>query len=105
MINTVKTNWKDVGLVYLCNPNNPTGPIVTAAEIKTLLDGIPNDVPVLIDEAYHHFVNDPAYATSIPYSKQGREARECYRSAAITALSKTSAPCTTSAALVNSFGE
>ncbi|MEP6765204.1 MAG: aminotransferase class I/II-fold pyridoxal phosphate-dependent enzyme [Gemmatimonadaceae bacterium] len=72
MIAAVKHNYRDVGLVYLCNPNNPTGRIVTAVEIKQLLDGIPEDVPVLIDEAYHHFVNDPAYATSIPYIKQGR---------------------------------
>ncbi len=72
MISTTRHNWRDVGLVYLCNPNNPTGRIVTAAEIKTLLDGIPEDVPVLIDEAYHHFVDDPAYATSVPYVKAGR---------------------------------
>ena len=72
MISTVRHNWRDVGLVYLCNPNNPTGRIVTAAEVKQLLDGIPEDVPVLIDEAYHHFVNDPAYATAIPYVTEGR---------------------------------
>ena len=72
MIRTTRQNWRDVGMVYLCNPNNPTGRIVTAAEVKTLLDGIPEDVPVLIDEAYHHFVGDPAYATSIPYVTAGR---------------------------------
>lgn len=72
MISTTRRNWRDVGLVYLCNPNNPTGRIITAAEVKKLLDGIPEDVPVLIDEAYHHFVEDPAYATSIPYIKEGR---------------------------------
>ncbi|MGV3711086.1 MAG: pyridoxal phosphate-dependent aminotransferase [Gemmatimonas sp.] len=72
MISATRKNWRDVGLVYLCNPNNPTGRIMTAAEIKQLLDGIPEDVPVLIDEAYHHFVQDPTYATSIPYIKEGR---------------------------------
>lgn len=72
MIRTTRRNWRDVGLVYLCNPNNPTGRIVTAREVRTLLDEIPEDVPVLIDEAYHHFVEDPAYATSIPYLKEGR---------------------------------
>lgn len=72
MIRTARRNWRDVGLVYLCNPNNPTGRIVTAKEVRTLLDEIPEDVPVLIDEAYHHFVEDPAYATSIPYVKEGR---------------------------------
>ncbi|MDQ6611777.1 MAG: aminotransferase class I/II-fold pyridoxal phosphate-dependent enzyme [Gemmatimonadota bacterium] len=72
MIAAVKHNYRDVGLVYLCNPNNPTGRIVTSAEVKQLLDGIPEDVPVLIDEAYHHFVNDAAYSTSVPYVMQGR---------------------------------
>ena len=72
MISATRRNWRDVGMVYLCNPNNPTGRIVTAAEVQTLLDGIPEDVPVLIDEAYHHFVSDPKYATSIPYVLQGR---------------------------------
>lgn len=72
MISATRRNWRDVGLVYLCSPSNPTGRIVTATEVKALLDGIPEDVPVLIDEAYHHFVNDPEYATSIPYIKEGR---------------------------------
>lgn len=73
MIRTTRQNWRDVGLVYLCNPNNPTGRIVTATEVQQLLDSIPEDVPVLIDEAYHHFVEDPAYATSLPYVAQGRQ--------------------------------
>ena len=73
MIEATKKNYRDVGLVYLCNPNNPTGQIVTAAETRQLLDGIPEDVPVLIDEAYHHFVEDSAYATSVPYVLEGRK--------------------------------
>lgn len=72
MIAATRHNWRDVGFVYLCNPNNPTGRIITSAEVKTLLDGIPDDVPVLIDEAYHHFVNNSAYATAVPYVKEGR---------------------------------
>ena len=58
--------------MYLCNPNNPTGVIVTKQEVKQLLDGIPEDMVVLIDEAYHHFVDDPNYATSVPYVNEGR---------------------------------
>ncbi len=73
MIEATKQNYRDIGLVYLCNPNNPTGQIVTAAETRQLLDGIPEDVPVLIDEAYHHFVEDSAYATSVPYVLEGRK--------------------------------
>ena len=67
IIKTVKDNHPNVGFVYLCNPNNPTGMIVTKDEVRQLLDGLPAGVPVLIDEAYHHFVENPDYATSIPH--------------------------------------
>ena len=72
MIRATKKNHRQVGFVYLCNPNNPTGRIVTRDEVRELLDGIPEDVPVLIDEAYHHFVEDPAYETSMKYVTEGR---------------------------------
>jgi histidinol-phosphate aminotransferase len=73
IIQATKANYRDVGFVYLCNPNNPTGRIVTSQEVRQLLDGIPADVPVLIDEAYHHFVDNADYATSIPYVLEGRQ--------------------------------
>ena len=72
IIRAAKTHYRDVGFVYLCNPNNPTGMIVTKQEVKQLLDGLPEDMPVLIDEAYHHFVEHPGYATSVPYVLEGR---------------------------------
>jgi histidinol-phosphate aminotransferase len=72
MIRAVKTNYRDIGLVYLCNPNNPTGVIVRKEEVKQLLDAVPDDVPVLIDEAYHHFVEDPSYETSTKYVLEDR---------------------------------
>src|SRR4029453_8662503 len=74
MIRAVKNIYRDVGFVYICNPNNPTGQIVPKQEIKLLLDSMPSDVPVLIDEAYHHFVDNPDYAESIPYVRGGRSA-------------------------------
>jgi histidinol-phosphate aminotransferase len=73
MIAAVKANYRDVGFVYLCNPNNPTGLVVGKQEVARLLDGVPWDVPVLIDEAYHHFVESPTYATSVPYVLEGRQ--------------------------------
>jgi histidinol-phosphate aminotransferase len=72
MIQAAKDHARELGFVYLCNPNNPTGVIVTKDEVKQLLDGIPENIPVLIDEAYHHFVENPAYATSVPYVLEGR---------------------------------
>jgi len=72
MVDATNRHYRDVGFVYLCNPNNPTGRTVTAAEIEYLLDNIPDDVPVLIDEAYHHFVRDPDYEASLKYAIEGR---------------------------------
>jgi len=72
MIKAANAHASEIGLVYLCNPNNPTGIVVSKQEVKQLLDGIPKDMPVLIDEAYHHFVDDPTYATSVPYVLEGR---------------------------------
>jgi histidinol-phosphate aminotransferase len=46
-------------LVLLCNPNNPTGTAVGEPELTTFLDTIPDDVLVIIDEAYHEYA-DPA---------------------------------------------
>jgi histidinol-phosphate aminotransferase len=48
-------------LVYVCNPNNPTGTIVGGAELLAFLDRVPRTAIVLVDEAYHHFVEDPGY--------------------------------------------
>lgn len=72
MIKATKANYRDVGFVYVCNPNNPTGVVVTKQEIKQLSDALPADIPILMDEAYHHFVDDPNYGTSIPYVIEGR---------------------------------
>ncbi len=72
MVDVTKSRAAECGFVYLCNPNNPTGRVVTAAEVRQLLDGVPSGLPVLIDEAYHHFVDSPDYATSVPYVLEGR---------------------------------
>jgi histidinol-phosphate aminotransferase len=72
MIDIANKRQNEIGFVYLVNPNNPTGVIVTKDEVKQLIEGIPAGMPVLLDEAYHHYVDDPAYATGMPYVTQGR---------------------------------
>jgi histidinol-phosphate aminotransferase len=72
IIHATKMHARDVGLVYICNPNNPTGNIIHKDEIHKLVTSIPEDVPVLIDEAYHHFVDNPNYEPSIRYVLEGR---------------------------------
>jgi histidinol-phosphate aminotransferase len=46
-------------LVMVCNANNPTGTAVGAPDLTRLVDSVPDDVLVVIDEAYHHYA-DPA---------------------------------------------
>jgi len=53
------------GLVYVCNPNNPTGTIVKRAEMVAFVASVPESAVVLVDEAYHHFVEDPDYASAM----------------------------------------
>ena len=72
MIDSANKYKNEIGFVYIVNPNNPTGVIVTKQEIKQLLENIPAGMPVLIDEAYHHYVDHPDYATSMPYVNEGR---------------------------------
>lgn len=51
----------DTSLVYVCNPNNPTGTLVDPARLERFLDEVPGDVLVLVDEAYHEYVTDKDY--------------------------------------------
>ena len=53
------------GLVYLCNPNNPTGTIVAHGAVEAFVSRIPRSTAVLVDEAYHHFVEDPSYRSAV----------------------------------------
>lgn len=47
-------------MVLVCSPNNPTGPIVTAAEFDAFMAAVPQSVLVVLDEAYAEFVTDEA---------------------------------------------
>lgn len=66
-------------IIYLSNPNNPTGTIVTAAEVDRFLDRVPDHVIVILDEAYYDFAEDFAtrrgtdYSHSLDYVKDGRK--------------------------------
>jgi histidinol-phosphate aminotransferase len=46
-------------LVFVCNPNNPTGTAVRRPELERFLDAVPADTLVVLDEAYREFVTDP----------------------------------------------
>ena len=52
-------------IIYIPNPNNPTGTIVTHLELNQFLEKVPEDILVVIDEAYAEYVNDKNYPNSI----------------------------------------
>ena len=51
------------GVVYICNPNNPTGTIVTRDELATFVHAVPPSTLILVDEAYFDFADDPRYGS------------------------------------------
>ena len=53
-------------IVSVCNPNNPTGQVLDATELRQFIEAVPEDVVVCMDEAYIHFVEDPDYPSTIP---------------------------------------
>jgi histidinol-phosphate aminotransferase len=64
---------RGAGLVYLCNPNNPTATVHGAAAVNNFIQTLGRTSPettILVDEAYHEFVEDPSYATAIPVAME-----------------------------------
>lgn len=53
-------------VVFVCNPNNPTGTIVSHEELASFVASVPDSVLVVVDEAYYDFVDDGRYRTAIP---------------------------------------
>ena len=58
------------GLVYICNPNNPTASITPRNELSDFLAKLSPTTIVLVDEAYHHYVDSKDYESVIPLVKQ-----------------------------------
>ena len=52
---------RGAGLVYICNPNNPTATITPDKDVRELIAGAAPDTMVMVDEAYHHYVTSPQY--------------------------------------------
>jgi histidinol-phosphate aminotransferase len=55
----------DTRIVFVCNPNNPTSTYVNANEVSAFLAGVPDDVLVVMDEAYIDYVDAPDYPDSL----------------------------------------
>ncbi len=59
-------------LLFICNPNNPTGTMATKAEVAALMARVPEQVVVVFDEAYYEYVRHPEFPESLGYVKAGR---------------------------------
>ncbi|HEY3175705.1 MAG TPA: histidinol-phosphate transaminase [Candidatus Polarisedimenticolia bacterium] len=59
-------------LVFIANPNNPTGTCVTHREMVEFLDRVPEGTLVVVDEAYKEYVLEPDYPDTLSLLKQGR---------------------------------
>ncbi|MCP4544582.1 MAG: histidinol-phosphate transaminase [Chloroflexi bacterium] len=59
-------------LVFVCNPNNPTGTIVTADKVDAFMATVPDHVLVIFDEAYYELVHSDNYPDTLEYIRQGR---------------------------------
>jgi histidinol-phosphate aminotransferase len=60
------------GLIYLCNPNNPTSTITTSDDVAWLVANLPPNTNLLVDEAYLHYATSSEASTSMPYVRDGK---------------------------------
>jgi len=59
-------------MIYVCNPNNPTGTIVYREEVDRFLNKVPAHLLVVFDEAYYEYVSDSRYPQTVDYVLEGR---------------------------------
>ena len=59
-------------LVFLSNPNNPTGAMITRSEVAAMLAALPPQAILVLDEAYYEYVDDPEFPTSLDYVREGK---------------------------------
>lgn len=63
----------DTKIVFIANPNNPTGTMNTAKEFAEFMESVPDGVLVVVDEAYVEYVSDKNYPDSLRYLRDGRD--------------------------------
>jgi histidinol-phosphate aminotransferase len=68
MLEAVTSHTK---LIFICNPNNPTGTIVKRSELMEFLRSLPEKILVVLDEAYADFANDPEFPSGLELFREG----------------------------------
>ena len=61
------------GLIYVCNPNNPTANVVPKADIAWMISNLPPNTIALFDEAYADFAETPEMESALTYVRQGKD--------------------------------
>lgn len=72
-LDEMATRSAGAGMVFLCNPNNPTGTVHSGEVVKDFITTVLRRSPetkILVDEAYHEFVEDPAYESAVPIAME-----------------------------------
>lgn len=60
---------RDTSVIFVCNPNNPTGTVRPGAEVAAFVESVPDSVLVVVDEAYHEFAGEP-YRSLLPLAAE-----------------------------------
>ena len=58
---------QNAGVIYVCNPNNPTASVTGKQVVRSFLEALPQDTIALVDEAYFHYAESPDYESVIPF--------------------------------------
>ncbi|KXH82018.1 histidinol-phosphate transaminase [Sporosarcina sp. HYO08] len=61
---------EQTAVVWICNPNNPTGNLIPSDDLKSFLEKVPSDVLVVLDEAYFEYITDPGHVDSMTWLNQ-----------------------------------
>lgn len=69
MLNAIKSNTR---LIFIDNPINPTGTIVTQDELEEFFTQVPDNILVVLDEAYYEYIDNPLYPHSFKYLKEDK---------------------------------
>lgn len=66
-------NFDGYSIVYLCNPNNPTGTLTPSTTISTWVENAPQNTFFIFDEAYAEYIEDPNFESGLSFVKQEKQ--------------------------------
>ncbi|MCP2520039.1 histidinol-phosphate transaminase [Candidatus Aminicenantes bacterium AC-335-B20] len=63
----------EVKLIFIANPNNPTGTMIRKKELDEFISKIPDNIIIVLDEAYKEYITDPDFPDGTNYIKKGKK--------------------------------